>query len=122
MKRPPRWLAGVLARIRRLAADRRVRLTYKARRELAEIDLGLDLLDACDVLESLRARDWSGRALSEETAEWMYMFKPSVAGVVVYVKLVLRGDCVVISFHEDDDGKKDDDQDGWAPAPPSPPG
>lgn len=31
----------------------------------------------------------------------MYVFKPPVDETVVYVKVILRGDCVVISFHEE---------------------
>ena len=38
------------------------------------------------------------------------MFKPEVAGTVVYLKLIVRADCVVISFH-DDEG--DGDEDAW---------
>jgi hypothetical protein len=32
----------------------------------------------------------------------MYVFKPAVAGIVVYLKLIVRVDCVVVSFHEDE--------------------
>jgi hypothetical protein len=39
----------------------------------------------------------------------MYVFKPSVGGIVVYVKVVLRSDCVVISFHEEEDHSDEDD-------------
>jgi hypothetical protein len=39
----------------------------------------------------------------------MYVFKPSVAGVLVYLKLVLRAECVVVSFHEDE-GEVDEGQ------------
>jgi hypothetical protein len=46
--------------------------------------------------------------MSESTDEWMYVFKPEVAGTVVYVKVILRaGECRVISFHEQ--GEEDDD-------------
>ena len=31
----------------------------------------------------------------------MHVFKPVVAGASVYLKLVLRAECVVVSFHED---------------------
>ena len=38
-----------------------------------------------------------------------YVFKPQLAGMVLYVKLVLRSDCVVISFHEDEgEGHEED--------------
>jgi hypothetical protein len=34
----------------------------------------------------------------------MYVFKPKVVGIVLYVKVVLRRECVVISFHENENG------------------
>ena len=74
----------MLARIRELAAQRKVRFTLKALRELAALDVGLDQEDACGVLMDLA-------------------FKPTAAGTVVYVKVVLRHDCVVISFHDEGD-------------------
>ena len=51
-----RALANVLRRVRALAAERRVRFTLKALRELAL--LGLDATDACETLEGLRANDF----------------------------------------------------------------
>jgi len=39
----------------------------------------------------------------------MYVFKPSVGGILAYVKLILRRGCVVVSFHEDAGG---DDEEG----------
>jgi hypothetical protein len=95
-----RWLPAVVARIRELAAQRRVRFTMKALRELTALDLGLDEEDACDVLANLATSDFIGRLRSKKTGEWMYVFKPGVGEVVVYVKVILRNDCVVISFHE----------------------
>ena len=50
----------------------------------------------------------AGRLVSRETDEWLYVFKPRIAGIVLYVKVVLRADCVVISFHEE---RGNDDQD-----------
>jgi hypothetical protein len=38
----------------------------------------------------------------------MYVFKPEVAGVGMYLKVILRGDCVVISFHEEEDRSDED--------------
>lgn len=106
-----RWLPKVLTRIRELAAARKVLLTLKARRELASLDIGLDEEDACDVLASLIADDSVGRMESELTGEWMYLFKPQLAGTACYVKVILRDDCVLISFHEDqsDDYEEQDD-------------
>jgi hypothetical protein len=38
----------------------------------------------------------------------MYVFKPVIGGDVVYVKLILRNDCIIVSFHEDDGGLDED--------------
>ena len=103
----PRWLPKVLERIHELAAAGEVRLTYKAEREA--LRLGLSPEDVRDVIAGLGAEDSAGRLVSETTGEWMYVFKPSVGAVVVYVKVVLRSDCVVISFHEEEDHSDEDD-------------
>lgn len=66
------------------------------------IGAGLDAEDACDILLGLRVTDFAGRVRSESTGEWMYVFKPTVAGAVVYLKLMLRESCLVVSFHEDE--------------------
>ena len=98
----PRWLKGVLTRIHGLADARRVRFTHKALRELGTLGLGLDEDDCCEVLKNLSAADFADRIESEITGEWMYVFKPKVAGTDLYVKLILRSDCVIVSFHEED--------------------
>jgi hypothetical protein len=105
----PRWLRKVLPRIREQARGGRVRFTYKALQELASLELGLDQDDCCDILASLTAADSAGRVRSPFTDEWMYVFKPRVGGVRAYVKVILRSDCVVVSFHEE--VTTDDDQD-----------
>lgn len=106
----PRWLPKVLTRIRELAATRRVRFTFKARRELALLAAGLDEKDACDALAKLTAEDSAGRLLSEVTGEWMYLFKPALASARLYVKVILRSDCIVVSFHEDEgEGHEEED-------------
>ena len=104
-----RWATSVLRRIRGLADRRKVRFTLKAFQELGRLGMGLDEDDACDVLANLTRRDLVGRLVSGETGEWMYVFKPSVAGVVVYVKVIVRADCVVISFHEEEDQRDEDE-------------
>ena len=86
-----------------------MRLTLKAAREMAALGVGLDVQDACDVLMGLVADDFAQRFRSERTSERMYVFKPSVARTVVYLKLVLRAECVVVSFHEDE-GEGEDDE------------
>jgi hypothetical protein len=104
----PRWLPKALARIRELATARKVLFTLKARRELAGLESGLDPSDACDVLVRLKAKDSAGRLESESTGEWMYLFKPLLAGTVLYVKVILRDDCIVVSFHENKGGHEEE--------------
>ena len=60
--------------------------------------------DACKMLAELTAEDSAGRVASAATGEWMYLFKPQVSETILYVKVILRNDCVVVSFHEDEDG------------------
>lgn len=98
----PGWLAGVLARIHDLAAAGKVRMTVKALAEVRRLGLGLGATDVVDVLLGLTNRDSAGRVRSVLTAEWLYVFKPTVAATVIYVKVVLRNDCVVVSFHKDE--------------------
>lgn len=57
----------------------------------------------------LTARECAGRVFSPETAEWLYVFKPLVAGTALYVKLVLRAHCIVISFHRGESGDENED-------------
>jgi hypothetical protein len=71
--------------------------------EIANLELGLDFDDVCDVLTSLKRQDFHARIVSRATNEWLYVFKPDVGGTVLYVTLLLRANCVVISFHEDED-------------------
>ena len=103
-----RWATSVLRRIRRLAAQRKVRFTLKAFQELGRLGMGLDEDDACDVLANLTRGDLVGRLVSEKTGERMYVFKSSIDGGVVCVKVVLRADCVVISFHEEEETDEDE--------------
>jgi hypothetical protein len=103
----PPALAEVLRRVRALAAERKLRFTLKAVRGLAAI--GMDATDACESLEGLKPADFVQRLVSDATGEWMYVFKPKVGSILVYVKLILRDGCVVVSFHEDEEG---DDEEG----------
>lgn len=102
----PRGLAKVLTRIRALAAQDKVRFTLKALRELAA--LGLDARDARETLEALRAADFVKRQVSAATGERMYVFKPRVGETTIYLKLILREECVVVSFHEDENGNDEE--------------
>jgi hypothetical protein len=103
----PPWLPKVLSRVRALAAGCRVRFTLKALRELAALELGLDPTDACDVLMCLVPGDSAGRIVSKSTGEWLYVFEPRIADSRVHVKLLIRADCWVVSFHEDEGGHEE---------------
>jgi hypothetical protein len=98
----PRWLPRVLARVHELASAEKVQFTLKAVQELAALDLDVD--DAREVLQGLSAKDSAGRVVSAQTSEWMYVFKPVVGATTVYLKLVVRTECVVVSFHEEESG------------------
>ena len=96
------WLSGVLRRIHKLASQGRVRLTVKAFDEVLGLGLGLGVVDVIDILMNLSAGDCAGRLRSSSSSEWLYVFKPAAAETVLYVKVILRGDCVVVSFHKDE--------------------
>ena len=97
-----RWLPKVLKRIHDLAAASKVRLTYKAEREA--LTLGFAPEDVRDVVTGLSAEDSAGRLASQASGEWMYVWKAPLLDADLYVKLILRNDCVVVSFHEDEGG------------------
>lgn len=96
------WLSRVLDRIHTRAREGNVRLTVKAFAEVRELGLGLGVSDVIDTLLALSPTDFAGRVRSTISSEWLYMFKPTVAETVLYVKVVLRNDCVVVSFHKDE--------------------
>lgn len=75
-----------------------MRLTDKAIEELDR--LGLEPEDGFAVLAALSESDFVERLPSRITDEWMYVFAPLLGPLLLYVKVVLRPDCVVISFHE----------------------
>jgi hypothetical protein len=99
----PRWLTRALARIHAAAERDAIRLTYKAEEEARE--LGLSCTDAAEVVSSLTIRDFARRISSEITDDWMYVFLAELAGRQLYIKVVLRAHCVVVSFHEDQGSK-----------------
>ena len=94
----PRWLPRIVTRVRELAVAHKVLFTWKARRELAALQFGLDEQDACDLLVNLPAADSAGRLASATTGEWMYVFKPPVAGMVLYVT-PRRGNLAALGRH-----------------------
>ena len=103
----PRWLASVLTRVHDLADAGQLRLTAKVFDELSSLPFALDPDDVRDVLLGLTAEDSAGRLRSAITGEWMYIWKPEVFETVLYVKLIVRDNCVVVSFHEDDGGHEE---------------
>lgn len=104
----PRWLPKILKQIQELTAANKHRLTYKAARKTSV--LGFSPEDVRDVLGSLSAEDSNGRLVSKVTGEWMYVFKPEVGGQILYVKVVVREGCLVVSFHEDEEGDHEEDE------------
>lgn len=38
----------------------------------------------------------------------MYVFKPLVISTTIYVKLILRTNCVVVSFHQDEEHRDEE--------------
>ena len=106
---PPRWLVRALEEIRRCGLARSVDFTVKADEELLALGLALNQDDACEILARLSLRDFAERMISTRTGEFMYVFTPQVAGVSLYVKVILRRRCVVISFHEQDPAEDRED-------------
>jgi hypothetical protein len=95
----PHWLARTLSRIHRMVATDRVRLTRKAQEEARALHLLAE--DVEDLLASLAASHYAARLRSDVTGETMFVFVLLVGDTPMYIKLVLRNECVVVSFHED---------------------
>lgn len=98
-----RSLRRVINRIHGLAAAGHVIFTAKAQQELDDLDFDFDLDDAAEVVSELTSDDFYSRIRSTFQNEWMYVFKPEVFDVILYVKLVIRDRCIVVSFHNDAD-------------------
>ena len=60
-------------------------------------------------MAELTAEDSAGRLKAATTGEWMYVFKPQVFETALYVKVILRGRCILISFHEDEPNNDEED-------------
>ena len=97
----PRWLPKTIGQIQQLVQAGHVRFTLKALRELTTLELSLDETDICEILAGLHESDFRSRIISTITQEYLYVFSPKVADVEMYLKVVIRVNCVVISFHED---------------------
>ncbi len=101
------WTPRVVRRVRELAVAGNVRFTHKALYELAGLELGIDQEDVLRLLRELEAGDCVGRLRSSLTTEWLYVFKPRVAATVLYLKVAIRHDCIVVSLHEDEENRHD---------------
>jgi hypothetical protein len=95
----PPWLPQVLRRIRELAASGRVGFTDKASWEAQRLGLSRD--DVVQILGTLTAGDGPTRLRSDARHERLYCFRPTLAGLRLYLKVAIRTSCVVISCHED---------------------
>lgn len=101
------WTPRILRRIRKLAVAGNVRFTHKALYELAVLEVGIDQDDVLLLLQHLEPSDCSGRLRSSITNEWLYVFKPKVAATVLYLKVAIRQNCIVVSVHEDEENGND---------------
>jgi len=101
------WKTKALAALRKHVDEESVQFTEKAKNELAALDLYAD--DALEVLGSMTTNELTERVRSTSTGEWLYVFKPHLDEMRLYVKLALRAFCDVISFHPDT-GEDADDQ------------
>jgi hypothetical protein len=52
---------------------------------------------------------WLVSLVSTRTGEWLYVFKPRVGGRSLYVKVVVREDCIVVSFHDEVEDEEEDE-------------
>ena len=70
-------------------------------REIAILEIGIDETDICEILKNITALDFFEIIKSKITDEWMYVFKITIETTLVYLKLILRDNCIIISCHED---------------------
>jgi hypothetical protein len=87
-----------------------VNFTAKARNETAAV--GLQQEDVRDILASLGRGERVERLRSERNGEWLYVFRPRVGPGPLYLKVVLRNGCTLISCHEDADEAAPEATDG----------
>ena len=56
---------------------------------------------------SLSRIDAACRLRSARAGEWLYVFKPKVGQWIIYLKVAVRDDCIVVSFHESQEDHDD---------------
>ena len=99
--RRPRSVRTIIAQVHECVARGAVRITLKAQDEMNLLEPLADFEDVLDVLDGLTPNDWERKLVSFESGEAMHVFKPSTVFGVLYVKIVIRAGCIVVSFHED---------------------
>jgi hypothetical protein len=108
----PRWLGDVLRAIHGHARSSSVRLTYKALVEMAGLDPAVSPEEALELLAGLTRSRFRYRVRSARTGEWLYVFRAAWCGERIYLKLLLRADCTIVSFHpEDSDHEHEEGED-----------
>ncbi len=98
--KPSKHIENVIDQIKLLALAGRVIFTAKALYELESMDIGLDSTDVCLLLTTLEKNDFHDRILSKITDEYLYVFIVRISNIEVYLKIMIRQSCVIISFHE----------------------
>lgn len=78
-----------------------MRLTLKALEEMAALAPPADVDDVVEVLSAIVPADWVSRLVSNVTGEAMHVFTPMTPFGLLYVKILIREDCIVVSFHEE---------------------
>lgn len=87
--------------VNQVPCPRYARTALERIEELAALEPPAHPDDVTETLEQLEPEDWVGRLISKPTGEPMYVSKPLTLFGLLYVKVVLRNDCVVVSFHEE---------------------
>ncbi len=64
--------------------------------------MGLDETDVIRILQGLTLSDFKEKKKSKITKEWLYVFVFSIESCPIYMKLILRTHCLILSFHEDE--------------------
>ena len=97
----PHHALVAVRRIRELASRRAVRVTLKAMDEMTALEPPADIDDVVEVLAGLADGDWACRIFSQVTGEAMHVFRPTTVFGPLYVKVIIRTNCIVVSFHEE---------------------
>lgn len=95
----PRWLGEVLKAVHRNVRRGTVQVTLKALQEMAALEPSISPAEACQLLEGLDRASFRRRLRSIRSGEWLYVFRTAWCAERVYIKLLLRSGCTIVSFH-----------------------